>query len=161
MHYHRAQLFALVLLRLLIGWHFLYEGLIKLFSSTWSGKRYLMSSESFLSDFFTWLSSDALIGVVDFMTIFLLVGIGLTLVLGIFEKWGIMAGIGLLALFYLAHPSFPGYVSPAPVEGNYFIVNKNLIEMAALFVLWAFPTSQYVGLRHLFFSSKPANLATK
>ena len=47
MHYRRAQLFALVLLRLLIGWHFYYEGLIKVFSSTWSGKRYLMSSERF------------------------------------------------------------------------------------------------------------------
>ena len=33
-----------------------------------------------------------------------------------------------------------------PAEGNYFIVNKNLIEIAALGVLAFFPTGQIAGL---------------
>lgn len=149
-------------MRVLIGWHFLYEGLIKLLSPNWSAERYLMSSESFLEGFFSWLSSDARIGLVNVATLTLLLFVGLSLVLGVFEKIGICAGITLLSLFYLAHPSIPGYTSAlAPSEGNYLIVNKNLIEMAALLVLWGFPTSHYFGLRHLFPFSKPATLATK
>lgn len=162
MHYSKSQQAALVILRMLIGWHFLYEGLIKLLSPGWSAKRYLASSESFLEGFFQWLSSDVMIGLANVGTITLLLVVGLTLLLGIFEKWGVIAGIVLLTLFYLAHPSVPGYQSAAPSEGNYFIVNKNLIEMAALFVLWVFPSSQYAGLQVFFTSNtKPATLATK
>lgn len=161
MNVSKSQQFVLVLLRILIGWHFLYEGLLKLLSPSWSSKRYLMSSESFMADFFAWLSSDALIGIVDFMTVALLLIVGLTLVLGVFEKIGILAGVALLTLFYLAHPSFPGIESAAPTEGSYFFVNKNLIELAALLVLWFFPTSKYFGLSQFFSTSKSASLATK
>lgn len=35
-HYSTAQLTALVFLRLAIGWHFLYEGIAKLFTPNWS-----------------------------------------------------------------------------------------------------------------------------
>ncbi|GAB5555153.1 MAG: hypothetical protein Sapg2KO_47440 [Saprospiraceae bacterium] len=114
-----------------------------------------------MGDFFAWLSSDALIGMVDFMTVALLLIVGLTLVLGVFEKIGILAGIALLTLFYLAHPSFPGIESAAPTEGSYFIVNKNLIELAALLVLWVFPTSKYFGLSQFLSTPKSASLATK
>lgn len=161
MNYNKSQQFVLVLLRIFIGWHFLYEGLIKLLSPTWSAKRYLMSSESFLDGFFEWLSADGMIGIVNIMTIGLLVGVGLSLLLGLFEKWGIAAGIALLALFYLAHPSIPGYESSAPTEGSYLIVNKNLIEMAALLVLWCFPSSKYFGLSQLFNFSNSSKFATK
>lgn len=162
MNYSKSQQFVLVFLRVLIGWHFLYEGLLKVLSPSWSAKRYLMSSESFLDNFFEWLSSDAMIGLVDFMTIALLLIVGLTLMLGIFEKIGVAAGVALLVLFYLAHPSLPGYDSIAPTEGSYFIVNKNLIELAALLVLWFFPTSRYFGLSPIVFkNSKSATLATK
>lgn len=162
MKYTKSQQFVLVLMRVLIGWHFLYEGLLKLLTPGWTAKRYLMSSESFLEGFFTWLSSDTMIGLINIATIALLLIVGLTLMLGIFEKVGILAGITLLTLFYLAHPSIPGYTSAmAPSEGNYFIINKNLIEMAALLVLWHFPSSRYFGLSQFFNFSKPAILATK
>ncbi len=52
----------------------------------------------------------------------------------------------LLAMFYLAHPSFPGSISANTADGHYMIVNKTLIEFAAMWVILLFPTSQYVGL---------------
>lgn len=161
MNYNKPQRTVIALMRVLIGWHFLYEGLIKLLSPSWSAKRYLLSSESFLDGFFAWLSSDAMISTVNFMTIVLLLLVGLTLLLGIFEKAGIAAGIALLAMFYLAHPSLPGSEPLAASEGNYLIVNKNLIELAAMLVLWYFPSSHYFGLRQFFNPSSPAGLATK
>jgi thiosulfate dehydrogenase [quinone] large subunit len=162
MKYNKSQQFVLVLMRVLIGWHFLYEGLLKLLTPGWTAKRYLMGSEGFMDGFFTWLSSDSMIGLINFATIALLLIVGLTLMLGIFEKVGILAGVTLLTLFYLAQPSIPGFASEmAPSEGNYFIINKNLIEMAALLVLWHFPTSRYFGLSQFFNISKPAAMATK
>ncbi|NIQ97736.1 MAG: DoxX subfamily, partial [Desulfuromonadales bacterium] len=47
----------------------------------------------------------------------------------------------LLFLYYIAAPPFVGYVYAMPAEGAYLIVNKVLIELAAMFVLLAFPTS--------------------
>ena len=43
-HYSSLQLFILVLLRMAIGWHFLYEGIAKLFTPNWSSASYLDSS---------------------------------------------------------------------------------------------------------------------
>ena len=159
MNYNRSQLFVLVLLRWFIGWHFLYEGMVKLLSPSWSAKRYLMSSESFLDGFFTWLSSDAMIGIVNIMTVGLLLFVGITLIMGFWEKIGIAAGVALLTLFYLAHPSIPGFESTAPAEGSYLIVNKNLIELAALLVLWCFPSSKYFGFQSIFNTKGRVNYA--
>ncbi len=38
MQYNKNQLFFMAGLRMLIGWHFLYEGLIKLFNPGWTSK---------------------------------------------------------------------------------------------------------------------------
>ena len=54
-HYSSPQLFILVLLRIAIGWHFLYEGLAKLFTPNWSSASYLDSSQWILRDFFQWI----------------------------------------------------------------------------------------------------------
>ncbi|MCO6493246.1 MAG: DoxX family protein [Phaeodactylibacter sp.] len=146
MQYSKNQLFFLASLRILIGWHFLYEGLIKVFNPGWTSKAYLLSAEGPLSFFFKWLGGSALADVADIVTIVLLICVGLALVLGAFEKVAAYAGIALLAMFYLSQPPLPGLENAGPSEGNYFIVNKNLIEMAALGVLAFFPTSHLVGL---------------
>jgi thiosulfate dehydrogenase [quinone] large subunit len=155
-NFHSNQRSALTLLRLLIGWHFLYEAAVKIFNPNWTAKYYLLSAESFTKPFFTWLAGDGLIGMVDFMNILILAIVGLTLVLGVFERLGALLGIVLLLLYYFAHPAFPG-ASQAGTEGSYFLINKNLIEAAALYVIYLCPTGQYFGLRGLM---SPASLKT-
>ena len=59
------QIVGLVLLRLTIGWHFLYEGVVKFHNPYWSAKGYLLSAEGALRPFFTWLSSEPMIAVVN------------------------------------------------------------------------------------------------
>ena len=146
MDYSKNQLTSLVVLRMLVGWHFLYEGLLKLFTPEWTSAGYLRSAEGIFSGIFSWLGSESMVGMADTLTVVALIFIGLSLVLGIFTRWGALVGMFILAMFYLAHPSFPGLSNAGPSEGNYFIVNKNLIEFAAMWVLLLFPTSQYVGL---------------
>jgi len=147
--YTLGQTTFLVTLRTLIGWHFLYEGIAKLNNPDWSAAGYLLDSKGFLSGFFYSLAyKPALLQTVDFLNEWGLVLIGLGLILGLFTRISVFSGIVLLALYYLSHPPFPGLTFAVPAEGSYLIVNKTLIELAALLVLYVFPTR--IGLDAVF-----------
>jgi hypothetical protein len=49
-------------------------------------------------------------------------------------------------LFYLCNPPFVGYFYSIPMEGSYLIVNKNLVEVAALAVILVTDTGRAAGL---------------
>lgn len=143
-----TQTGALVLLRLLIGWHFLYEGVIKLYSPGWTAKGYLLSA-TYMESFFHWLAGESMISTIDTLNIAALLLVGVALILGFKTQLASLIGIGLLLLYYFAHPPFPGYPL-GPSEGSYWIINKNLIEAAALLVIFLFPTSEAFGLERFF-----------
>jgi thiosulfate dehydrogenase (quinone) large subunit len=146
--YSGRQIFALTFLRVLIGWHFLYEGLAKLFSNpAWSSKSYLEGSVGPLAPAFKAMTLNAkILGAIDLLNIWGLILIGLSLFTGLFSRPAKILGIILLLLYYFAYPPLPGFLANAPVEGNYWIVNKTFIEIAALFVLYLFPSGNISGL---------------
>lgn len=148
LYYSGLQIFSLTLLRVLIGWHFLYEGLTKLFSTpAWTAKYYLLGAVGpFASVFKAMGTNPAIMNIIDPVNIWGLILIGLSLFIGLFARPFKLFGIVLLLLYYFAYPPFTTLAVSTPVEGSYWIVNKNLIEMAALFVLFMFPTSQITGL---------------
>ena len=75
------QLTFLVLLRWLIGWHLLYEGLVKLTNPAWSSKAYLASAEGLFAGFFhTLAQSEGLLRFVDYMNMWGLAVIGFCLI---------------------------------------------------------------------------------
>ncbi len=153
--YSFSQTTILVILRVLIGWHFLYEGLIKVLNPYWTSAGFLLESKGFLSGFYKGLAnSPGTLGFVDFMNEWGLVLIGLGLILGILTRPATIAGIILLALYYLATPPFIGLKYSIPSEGSYFLVNKNLIELFALSVLYVFPTGKIIGLDRLIFNKQ-------
>ncbi len=141
----------LTAMRLLIGWHFLYEGILKLYNPAWSAKPYLISAET-MTGFYQWLASDSMIGIVDTLNVAILLVVGLSLLLGFRERAGAVTGILILVLYYFAHPAFFNSAQLG-AEGNYLLVNKNLIEAAALWVLYSVPTGSYYGLEVFFKSS--------
>ena len=147
-----VQGYSLVLLRILIGWHFLYEGIIKAYNPSWTAKGYLLSA-SILKPFFTWLAGDSLITVIDTLNIAGLIAVGISLIIGLRVRWGCIGGILLLLMYYLAHPPFPS-LPQGPAEGSYWVVNKNLIEMAALFVIYQLPLISVFGIENLFVRNK-------
>lgn len=148
----RFQTGALVALRMLIGWHFLYEGLAKLTNPYWTSASYLDDSQGWLSPLFEWLAaSPTAVTVIDALNVWGLTFIGLGLLLGLLARPAAIAGIVVLALYWLAAPPFPGLEYAMPAEGSYLIVNKVLIELAALVVVLAFPTSRRFGLDRLLF----------
>jgi thiosulfate dehydrogenase [quinone] large subunit len=139
------QVFSLVALRLLIGWHFLYEGVSKLFNPYWSAKAYLLSAQGLFQPFYLWLAEEPRIGAVNIANMILLTGIGMALMLGVLTRIAALAGIAILFLYYLAHPPLQG-LGAGPGTGNFWIVNYNLIEIAALLLVVYFPTSRHFGL---------------
>ncbi|RQW01873.1 DoxX family protein, partial [candidate division KSB1 bacterium] len=121
------QKIALVLLRLTIGWHFLYEGVAKLLKPGWSAAGYLMQSRGFLAPVFKWMvDNDGVMVIVNQLNIWGLIAIGLGLILGCFTRLSAVFGMLLILLYYLANPPFVGYYYSIPMEGNYLIINKNL-----------------------------------
>ncbi len=156
-NYSDVQLAILVLLRLAIGWHFLYEGISKLLTPNWSSESYLDSSRWILRGVFGWIiSNPSVLKVVDFLNIWGLILIGLGLLFGVLSRVASISGILLLLLYYLAHPPFIGLGFDMPTEGHYLIVDNILIELLALTVLTLFPTSSIDGFKRviLMFKSK-------
>jgi len=143
----KFQTGTMVALRLCIGWHFLYEGLSKLLNPYWTSAGYLAELQWLFKGLFVAIAaSPGAVTVVDYVNVWGQILIGVGLLFGLFTRWSAIGGIVLLAFYYIAAPPFVGYTYPMPAEGSYLIVNKVLIELAALLVVLAYPTEQTFGL---------------
>jgi thiosulfate dehydrogenase [quinone] large subunit len=153
--YSNLQVTSLVVLRILIGWHFLYEGLVKVTNPDWTSAGYLLDSGGFMAGFFKTLAANpAMVNSIDFLNEWGLVAIGLGLITGCLTRIAIFSGMALLGFYFLSHPPLVGVRYAVPSEGSYLWVNKNLIEIAALFVLYLFPTEREYGIDRLLFGAK-------
>jgi thiosulfate dehydrogenase [quinone] large subunit len=149
------QKIALVLVRTLVGWHFLYEGYFKLMRPAWtrsgellgpwSSAGYLRASAGPFSDVFHRLAGSSWLPTIDHAVSIGLVLVGLSLILGLFTQAGCVGALLLLSLFYLAYIPMTGLHEPGN-EGAYLIVNKNLVEAAAVLAVFAFRTGRIAGL---------------
>ncbi len=145
-----TQKAILTILRMAIGWHFLYEGVAKIFTPSWSAAPYLQTSTWIFSGFFHWIAKTPwALKIADLFNIWGLPLIGIGLILGSFTRIASILGIALLMMYYLAHPPLIGADYRLPVEGHYFVVNKNLIELLALLLFVVFPTRAFAGLDSL------------
>src|SRR5690554_4759994 len=126
------QAIPLFLLRIAIGWLFLHEGLYKLVTPGWTAQYYLAQSEGPLQGFFQWIiNSEFLTALSNHGVVILLMVTGALLILGLFERIAAVTGMVLLVFFYLSYPPF-GDLSDVLAEGNYLLVDKNLIMFLAL-----------------------------
>ena len=159
-----AAAWSLVLLRTLIGWHFLYEGYYKLALPAWSrggapmeawtASGYLAASTGPLGGTFRALGASAVGPWIDLVVPVGLMLVGISLMLGAFTRAGGMGALAFLVLFYLSAPPLEGLPGPG-AEGAYLLVNKNLIEASAVLVLLAFDTGRIAGLDLLRRSRRP------
>lgn len=146
---------ALVLMRTLIGWHFLYEGLYKLLLPGWSragqpmpgwtAAGYLAQASGPLAPLLHRLAQPPLIGWIDILVPLGLALVGLSLILGLLTQIGCWGALGFLVIFYVSAIPTSGLPQPG-AEGSYLLVNKNLIEASAVLVLIAFHTGRIAGL---------------
>ena len=143
----KGQLSWLVVLRIFIGWHFLYEGIIKVLNPDWTATTYLIDSKGWFGPMFVNMAGNTgLMNYVDFLNEWALVFIGLGLLLGCFTRLSCIGGLLLLLLYTMSHPALLSIEYKMPFEGSYFLVDKNLVELAALGVLFVFPTARDIGI---------------
>ncbi|MCB9208722.1 MAG: DoxX family membrane protein [Ignavibacteriales bacterium] len=138
MKYKNIQTTVLIILRLILGYHFLFEGIDKLFSVNWSSAGFLLQTNWLLSDFFHTLANDpTLLSLVDALNIWGQILIGLGLIIGLFSTVAAWAGAFLLFIYYIAIPPF--------IE-SFLFIDKNLIELFAFIIIAIFPTSHILGV---------------
>jgi len=144
------QLWSLFVLRIFIGWHFLYEGLIKLTGPGWSAESYLANTRGIFSGIFHAMASDpSVLKVVDLLNIWGLILIGTALMIGICARTAAIAGALLLIFYYIAYPPFMGFNFGATQEGHYLLIDKTFIELVALIVLVFSPHILAIGAGNL------------
>jgi thiosulfate dehydrogenase (quinone) large subunit len=145
--YSKPQLFFLMLLRVFVGWHLLYEGIAKLLNPQWSSDSFLNESQWILSGFSRWIVSDSnLLGIADFLNTWGLIFIGTGLILGFLYRTAAISGAALLFIYYVSCPPFIGFEYSLPADGNNLIVNKTLIEAVSLCILALFPVNHVLGI---------------
>jgi thiosulfate dehydrogenase [quinone] large subunit len=143
----RWPMITITLMRVVIGWHFLYEGIAKLTAPSWSAAGYLKQARGPFASLFKQLASEPdRLANIDVITMWGLTLVGLLLVLGLFTRLASVVGIGFILLFYFATPPFVGYFYALPSEGSYLIVNKNLVELCALLVVLTTGSGRFAGL---------------
>ncbi len=138
-----TKTFIITILRLAIGWHFLYEGISKMMAENWSAAYYLNGSMGIFSGFYNWMgSSEILMKAIDPLNVYGLILIGLCLAVGFGTRIAALLGGLLLTMYYFAYPPFGSSVAMQPV-GNIYIVNQQFIEAAILFALVFFKDRGY------------------
>ena len=160
----RGQQVSLIVLRTLVGWHFLYEGYFKLWRpawsrtgeplAAWSSAGYLHAANGPFAALFHRLADSPWLGGLDVVIAAALIFVGLSLILGLFTQVGCAGGLALLTLFYLAQIPTAGVQQPG-AEGAYLFVNKTLIEASAVLVLFCFRTGRIAGLDRLRHERRP------
>jgi thiosulfate dehydrogenase [quinone] large subunit len=152
------QHFALVALRTLIGWHFLYEGIYKLRLPGWSpdgtplpawtAAGFMKASTGPLGKVAHFAIDHGWLPVIDKLVMLGVAAVGVSLILGFLTRAGCIGGLALLSMFYLLAVPTTGMPQPN-AEGSYLLVNKTLIEGLAVLVVLSFDTGRIAGLDRL------------
>ena len=154
-NYSTIQLYGLVILRVLIGWYFLYDGLAKVFTPKCTAYGYLMDSQGVFAPFFRMIAENqSMMAAADFINIWGLTLVGVMLILGLLEKASYIGAALFLILYYLSHPPLLHVEYLLPTEGSYLWVDKNLVMLAAVAVLYFFPTAMRIGMDRIMLKNK-------
>jgi uncharacterized membrane protein YphA (DoxX/SURF4 family) len=97
-----------------------------------------------------WTSLD----LINTLTIYGLIAIGVCLIAGFFTPLAALAAAAFLAMIYLSMPPWPGLPPNPKAEGHYWIVSKNLVELLACLVVATTPSGHWVGFDALFFGAR-------
>ncbi len=128
----------LTILRMIIGWLFLYAGLTKLGNPEWTAAGFLKGAKTFPA-LYHWLGSEANIGWVDFLNQWGLTFVGAGMITGFLTRIAALGGVLIMALYYLPRLDFP-YLE------NAFLVDQHVIYALVFALMFATRAGQYWGL---------------
>jgi thiosulfate dehydrogenase [quinone] large subunit len=134
----KYQQYALFTLRIVLGWLYFYAGITKVLDPSWSAAGYLKGAKDF-AVLYQWMLDPAMLSVVNFLNEWGLLLLGVSLLIGSFVRYSALAGIGLMALYYLVILDFPYPNTHA------LIVDEHIVYIVALALLIAFDAGKVWG----------------
>jgi thiosulfate dehydrogenase [quinone] large subunit len=111
----------------------------------WSSAGYLQVANGPFAEVFHRMAASSWLPTIDHAVSIALLLVGLSLLLGLFTQAGCVGALALLAMFYVSFLPTSG-LHETGSEGAYLIVNKNLVEAAAVLAVFAFRTGRIAGL---------------
>jgi thiosulfate dehydrogenase [quinone] large subunit len=142
----KPQKTALFLLRIALGFLFLYAGISKIADPAWTSAGYLKGTQ-LLTGYYQWLGAPQNIVWVDFLNEWGLFLIGAALVFGLATRVASLFAIWMMALYYIPILKFP-------YAGHGYIVDEHIIYIAGFIVLIAFNAGAHWGLDGMIERSK-------
>lgn len=127
---------AVVSLRLIMGWLFLYSGITKVLDPEWTASGYLMHAVPEGNPFAGIWTTLAGIPLVDILFQFGLTLVGLGLILGAFTRWNAFWGSVMMLLIW---------ASSLPLEHG-IVVDEHIVYIVVLFGLSAVGAGRIAGL---------------
>ncbi|OGM94633.1 hypothetical protein A2524_00345 [Candidatus Wolfebacteria bacterium RIFOXYD12_FULL_48_21] len=154
MHMARSQTMALFLLRVTLGFLFLYAGIAKIIDPAWTSAGYLMGAQT-MTGFYHWLAASQFMPFVDALNKWGLFLIGAALVLGIATRTAAVLASMLMILYYLPVLNFPY----AGAHG--YIVDEHIIYIAGLIVVIVFRAGRCWGIDGMLARSRKVSASMK
>ena len=127
------------LLRISLGWVFLFAAIRQIPNQDWSAIGFLSGAKTF-PGIFEFFASPAMLPIINVLVPWGHLLIGLSLVLGLFTRVGAVAGAFLMIMYYLPRLDFP------MVGENNFIMEYHLVYAIVLVYLAAVHAGRVVGL---------------
>lgn len=125
------------MLRILLGWFMLVDGLQILLTPGWSAAGFLAGAKTFPA-FYAWFAMASNSWWVDPLNSWGITLVGVALLLGVGIRPAAWAGAALMMLYY-----FPHYTFPTVPHG--YIVEEHIIDAAAFILIAVLPAAQSFG----------------
>lgn len=136
---HKITSLIIFLLRVSLGWLFLYSGITQVMDKAWSAESYLRGAKV-LPQLFNFLLDPAVLPYVNLVNKWGLVLLGASLILGLFVRFSAPAGAVLMILYYLPILQFPH------VGNGFLIVDEHIVYALTLLLLSTISAGQVWGL---------------
>jgi thiosulfate dehydrogenase (quinone) large subunit len=135
---NKSQKTALFLLRVVLGWMFLWSGINQVLDQKFSAAGYVGGAKAF-KGFYHWLASPGVLPVVNFINEWGMTLLGVSLVLGISVRLSARLGALMMVLYWLP-------LGPLHPNSHSLIVDEHIIYAAALLYLAAVRAGRVWGL---------------
>lgn len=135
--------YALVALRVVMGWVLFQGGISKVLAGDWTAAGYLQFAIPEGNPFMGLWASFAGSPVIDFLVMWGLTLTGLGLIIGALTRWNAFWGAFMMIMFWMASLQ-GGLAQGFPLEHGYF-VDDHLVYAVLLFGLGAFGAGRIIG----------------
>jgi len=139
-----AVIFAIVFLRIAMGWVLFQGGLTKLLDPTWTAAGFLNNAIPQGNPLMGFFSSMAGAPLIDILVQWGLTLTGLGLLLGAFVRWNAFWGAFMMLMFWLA--SLEGGLAQGLPLANGWVVDDHMIYIFLLFGLGALGAGRVLGI---------------